>query len=190
VGHGKIAVQILEHRRLSRIDAGAGDELVVGRLARFRQQVGSDNVEDIVEMVRDAEPFGNLDRMGVRPVGENVLAPRQGFNGAAEIRIGIDPGMVDIVDIFKKVVGIDVVLDHQAAQGRAVLPVVGFLDRAGIVVGDIQDPRHIFADLAVNLRKQVRVPRIKRVVEVEHPGLDILERVETWLRGHGDPFMM
>ena len=47
---------------------------------------------------------------------------------AASARVGLDRRMVDVVDIFEEIVRRDAVLLHQAAQRRAVAPVVVLLD--------------------------------------------------------------
>jgi hypothetical protein len=73
------------------------------------------------------------------------------------------------------------VLLHQAAQRRAIAPVVIFLQAKRLVMADMEKIDNVIADSRVDLLPQIEVMRIKRIVEVEHPGLD---RAEV---AHGAP---
>jgi hypothetical protein len=42
-------------------------------------------------------------------------------------------------------------------------------------MADLEEIRDVVADALVHLLPQVDVMRIERVVEVEHPGVDVLE---------------
>ena len=83
--------------------------------------------------------------------------------------------MIDLVHIGEKVVGVHAVLGHHAAHGGAVALVIVLLDREGLVGRDLQEVRDEVADARIDLLPQIDVMRIERVVEIEHPGVDMGE---------------
>ena len=83
--------------------------------------------------------------------------------------------MIDLVHDFEKLVRLEPVLLHQAAHRRAVAPVIILLQPKRFVVGDFEKIDDVVADAFVDLLPEIEMMRIKRVVEVEHPGIDALE---------------
>ena len=83
--------------------------------------------------------------------------------------------MIDLMHDGKELVGVEAVLLHQPAHGRAVAPVIVLLHPQRLVVGDVQESDDVVADAGVDLLPEIEVMRIKRVVEIEHPGLDRVE---------------
>ena len=83
--------------------------------------------------------------------------------------------MVDVVHVVEKAVGLDAVLDHQAAQRRAVLVEKLLLEELGFGVVDLEQARDELAHLDVDLVEQPAGRGIERVVEIEHPGIDMAE---------------
>ncbi|MCY1234969.1 hypothetical protein D9M72_475700 [compost metagenome] len=77
--------------------------------------------------------------------------------------------------LLEKLVRVDAVVDHQTFERRAVVAVVVFLQLLRIGRVQRQKLRHIGRHVAVDLRKQVDVVRIERVVEVEDPVGDMGE---------------
>ena len=69
----------------------------------------------------------------------------------------------------------DVVLAHQTLQRRAVAMIVVFLKRTRRKPVEAEQLRHEQRDPRVDLRPDTRLVRIQRVVEVEHPGVDMGE---------------
>ncbi len=57
----------------------------------------------------------------------------------------------------------------------AVAPVVILLQPERLVMGDFEKIDDVVADALVDLLPQIEMMRIKRVVEIEHPGLDMAE---------------
>ena len=110
------------------------DEAVVGLALGLRHEIGRDDVEDVGEVRREAEPLRDLLRMLPRAVGEDVLLARQPEQRLPERRIGLHHGMIDVVDEFEELVRIDMVLQHQPAERRAVLSVETLLDALGFVL--------------------------------------------------------
>ena len=72
--HGEIAGEVLEHRRVRAGHPIGGLEQVVGFGRRLGIQPGSDDVEDIIEVVEDAELPRRLLGMAAIAVGEDGLA--------------------------------------------------------------------------------------------------------------------
>ena len=126
-------------------------------------------------MLFDAEPPQH--RIGVVPgaVGENELAAGQLGNGGAERRIGLQRRMVDLMHDFEKFIRFEPMLLHQAAHGRAVAPVIVLLQPEGLVMADFKEIDDVVADADVDLLPKIEVMRVKRVVEIEDPGVDLLE---------------
>ena len=83
--------------------------------------------------------------------------------------------MIDLVHIGEIVVGAHAVLGHHAAHGGAVAAVIVLLDHAGFFRRDLQTGADELADPRVDLLPQIDVMRIQRVVEIEHPGVDMGE---------------
>jgi hypothetical protein len=176
VRYFEVAGEVLEYRRFPRIDAVAPKEAIVDLRPRFGLEVGRGNVEHVVEVLLDLEPAHH--RLGVpaRAVGEDELAAGQACDRRAEHRIGGERRMIDLMHDGEELVGVEAVLLHQPAHGRAVAPVVVLLHPERLVVGDVQETDDAVADAGVDLLPEIEVMRIERVVEIKHPGLD---RVET-----------
>jgi hypothetical protein len=79
------------------------------------------------------------------------------------------------VHIVEEFIRLDAVLHHETAQRRAVADVEVFLDRVCIGVADREQPGDKVPDPIVDLANQVRVRGLKRIVEVEHPRIDVGE---------------
>src|SRR5258708_27086222 len=101
--------------------------------------------------------------------------------------------MIDLVDEIEKIVGIHPVLAHPSPHGGAVAPVEILLLAEGIVIGGVEEFGDVVADALVDLLPEVEVVRIERVIEIEHPGIDVSKGprrgVGRWVgrrcRGHG-----
>src|SRR3954469_4557571 len=83
--------------------------------------------------------------------------------------------MIDLVDVGQIIVRVDAMLGHHAAHAGAVAAVVVLLDPAGFFRGDFQERADELADPRVDLLPQIDVVRVQRVVEIEHPGVDMRE---------------
>ena len=83
--------------------------------------------------------------------------------------------MIDPVHIGQIIVGVHAVLGHHAAHAGAVAAVIVLLDHAGFFRRDLEKRADEFADPGVDLLPQIDVVRIQRVVEIEHPGVDMAE---------------
>src|SRR5215813_3906505 len=93
--------------------------------------------------------------------------------------------MIDLVHEIEEVVGIHSVLGHQAAHRGAVARVVIFLHPERFLVGDLEESRNVVADALVHLLPEIEVMGIERVVEIEHPGLDVVEGTRGGTGAHG-----
>src|ERR1700680_2991746 len=81
--------------------------------------------------------------------------------------------MIDLMQVFEKVVGGHAVLGHHAAQRRAVTAVEVLLLAEGVVGADVKKFGDKAANRRIDLLPQIEVMGIKGVVEIEHPGLDM-----------------
>ena len=83
--------------------------------------------------------------------------------------------MIDLMHEIEEVVGLHAVLGHQPAHRGAVALVIVLLQPECFLVGDLEEVRDVVADALVHLLPEIDVVRIERVVEIEHPGLDVAE---------------
>ena len=83
--------------------------------------------------------------------------------------------MVDLVHEVEEVVGLHPMHGHQAAHRSSVALVIVLLQVEGLLMRDLEEARDVVADALVHLLPEVEVVRIERVVEIEHPGLDVTE---------------
>ena len=108
-----------------------------------------------------------LVRMSLRPGSSPIAAPSSGFGVNGEWSISMHH--------FKKLVRNEPVFLHQAAHRRTVAPVVILLQPECLVMADVQEIDDEVANARVDLVPQFEMMRIKRVVEIEHPGFDPAE---------------
>src|SRR3974390_1330849 len=66
-------------------------------------------------------------------------------------------------------------LGHQPAHGGAIALVILLLDAERLVLRHLEERGDIAADPLIDLLPEIEVMRIERVVEIEHPGLDLLK---------------
>ena len=175
VRHHEVAGEILEHRRFRGIDAVDAQELVVGLRRRLRLQFGGDDVEHRLEMLGDAEPLQHRAGMVGRAVGQDQLAAGKFCDRRAHRGVGLQRRMIDLVHVGQIIVGVHAVLGHHAAHAGAVAAVIVLLDHAGFFRGDLEKRADEFADPRIDLLPQIDVMRVQRVVEIEHPGVDVAE---------------
>ena len=81
--------------------------------------------------------------------------------------------MIDLMHVSEIVVGGNAVLGHHAAHASAVAAIIILLDSPRLVRGHFQIIADKLADASIDLLPQIDVMRIQRVVEVEHPGVDM-----------------
>ena len=160
---------------LLRIDVVAGEEALVDLRLRLRFELGRSDVEHVVEVMFDFEPAQHRVGMRARAVGQDELAAGELRDRRAERGVGRQRRVIDLMHDLQKLIRLQAVLLHQAAHGRAVAPVIILLQPERLVVGDLQKIDDVVADAHVDLLPQIEVMRIERVVEIEHPGLDVGE---------------
>ena len=152
----------------------AGEELLVGLRGRFRLELGGDDVEHVLEMLVDFEPLEDGLCVLDRAVRQDQLAAGQPSIAAPSAGLG-SSGEWSMSWTNRIIVGADAVLGHHAAHGCAVALVVLLLDAMGASSGILEILRDVVTDPGVDLLPQVDLARIQRVVEVEHPGVDMAE---------------
>jgi hypothetical protein len=109
------------------------------------------------------------------PVGKDQLATRQPLDGGGQLGGLGHAGEVDVVHVVEERLGVHAMHLHQAGQSGAELAVVGLLQVPRVVVGHAEIAGDEFAHAPVDLREQVALGGIERVVEVEDPHLRALE---------------
>ena len=72
-------------------------------------------------------------------------------------------------------VGVDVVLVHQPVQRGAEVAVIVLLQGAGRGEVQARHVHHVMGDQRIDLRKQIALTRVERVVEIKHPVGDMVE---------------
>ena len=96
------------------------DELAVGLHLGLGDEVGMHDVEDIAEVMGDADAGQDLLGMGHGPVGEDQLASGQRMQGVVQGLVGRHRRMIDVMHIVEEIIRSDAMLGHQAAQRGAV----------------------------------------------------------------------
>src|SRR6202012_4051276 len=91
--------------------------------------------------------------------------------------------MIDLMHIGEIVVGAHAMLGHHAAHRGAVAPIVVLLNPARFFRGYFQPGADELADPLVDLLPQIDVMRVKRVVEIEHPGVDMVKGARGFCHG-------
>ena len=79
------------------------------------------------------------------------------------------------MDEAEKIMGIDIVMVHQATERGAVVAEILLLDAPGLPGIDIEQPGNKSTDTLIDLIEQVETRRIDSFVEIEDPGLDMVE---------------
>src|SRR5882724_972097 len=171
----QVARQILEHRRFQRIDSMRPQEFLISLRRGLGLQFGGDDVEHRLEMYIDAKPLQHLVGVIGRADGQNQLASGKPCDRRTHRRIRLQRRMIDLVHIGEIVVGTHAVFGHHAAHAGAVAAIVVLLNPARLIGWYFEISTDELADPLVDLLPQVDVMRIKRVVEVEHPGIDVGE---------------
>ena len=108
-----------------------------------------------------------LVRMSLRPGSFSIAAPSSGLGTSGEWSIWCTNSRI--------VVRVHAVLGHQPAHRGAVALVIVLLHPERLVLADLEEVRDEGADAVVDLLPEIEVMRIERVVEIEHPGLDMGE---------------
>src|SRR5207248_2020492 len=80
VRHGEVAREVLEHRGLPGVDAVHRQKSIVGLRRRLGLELGRDDVEYIIEMVRQTKPPQHSGNVAACAVGEDEFAAGKLFN--------------------------------------------------------------------------------------------------------------
>ena len=70
---------------------------------------------------------------------------------------------------------IDIVVHHEPREGRAIVEPIGFAQMIGLRRANPRDTHHEIRHFTINLIEQAHVGRIKRIVEVKDPSVDMLK---------------
>src|SRR3977135_1471555 len=122
-----------------------------------------------------AESLQDLVGMVGRAVGQDQLASGEFCDGSAHRGVRLQRRMIDFVYVSEIVVGTHAMLGHHATHRGAIAAVVVLLDPARFLRGYFEPGADELTDPCVDLMPQIDVMRIERVVEVEHPGIDVGE---------------
>ena len=123
----------------------------------------------------DLQTLRDVLGVAARAVGEDVALAGQGRERGDKVRRAIQWSKIDVVHIVEEGLRRQVVHLHQAAERGAMFGVVALLDdlrldgRNAEQIGD--ERRHALIDLG----EQIAGGGIERVVEIEHPRIDMRE---------------
>src|SRR5262245_13957224 len=106
-------------------------------------------------------------------VGENEFATGKGLKRLSKQRMRWYARIVDGMDGLQEMIGVDAVMEHQAMQRRTMIAVVCLLQRTSLVIGQARHIDHVIRDEEVDLREEIALARIERVVEIEDPVPDM-----------------
>ena len=164
-------------RRLAREPAVTGFILVTLALGIGANVTAFSIVDRVLlrgpQHVREPERLIRLyARVEQEPLGMQTL-PWLPFTAFTTLRDHMQT--IDGMGAFQKLVRADAVMDHQALKRRAVVVIIAILQCPGLVGIELQKLRHIGRHVTVDLRKQIDVMRIERVVEIEDPFAHMVE---------------
>ena len=128
-----------------------GQKSIIGLACRFGLQISSQNVKNIVKMIKNAKGRRSALCVGDVTIGENEFPPWQSADGGAQLRVGLDPGIIDIMDLFEELIGVDTVQVDQPVHRCSIVAIIGLLDRARLIVRKLQKIGHIGGHLFVDL---------------------------------------
>src|SRR5208283_3660414 len=173
MGNNEISRKILEHNSLGRIDHVPFKESFIGRSLGLRHEIGGGNVKNIFEHRLEAKRIGGPQGVLARAICQNKLATRQGGDRGCESKIRKKRGAVDVMRKIEKIMRAYVMFLHQTTQSRAVALIIIFLQGARGHAVQPEKMRQEQRDPLVDLRPQIAIGRIKRIVEIEDPGVDM-----------------
>lgn len=170
----KVSWCIFEHGGTDRIEAHRLTDQVIGLAVRFRDPVGLAYAPDGIETVQPPR-FQNAQRIWGVGICVDDFQTGQGLDRGCQLRVGPQRAQVDVVNSVQKVIRIYVMFMHQTGQGGAVFVPVLVPQAAGAVVIQIKMMHHILAHPVGHLIEQPYFGRVKRIVEIEDPDIDIRE---------------
>ena len=109
----------------------AGEKAVVDLRQGFGSRSAAAMSNTSSKCWSDFEPLHDRFGMLARAVGEDELAAGEAPDRSAERGIGHERRVVDVVNEFEEIIGLQAVLGHQTAQGGAVAPVIILLHAVG-----------------------------------------------------------
>ena len=130
------------------------------------------DVVDRLKRITKTECREHTARIGQISIGEDQLAPRQPRDTANHPGVMDDVGHINVVDKIEKLVRINIMMFHQAAQRGAVVVKEILLHTPRLDRIDSEQSRDIVTHALINLGKQIDARVIKGIVEIENPGAD------------------
>ena len=109
------------------------------------------------------------------PLVKMNLRPGQACERRRQSRGGEHGAKIDVVHVIEKVLRRHAMQAHQPGQRGAVLVVIGLAQALRLFERNAETIGDELAHALVDLGEQIAVGRIERVVEIEHPRLDMGE---------------
>jgi hypothetical protein len=175
VRNGKISRQILEHCGGCSLDLQRLEKAIIGLRRRLWFELRCDDIEHVLEVPLHPEPSEHRFGVAARAVGQDDLATWKLLYRVIQGRIRLERGLIDLMHEIEKIIRPHAMLGHHPAHGSAVALVIVLLQPERFFMGDFQEIRDVVADAFVHLLPEIDVVRVKRVVEIEDPGLNVLE---------------
>lgn len=175
VRHGKIARIVLEHRGALGGKPGLGENFCesgfmgLWLIARILDTV------DRIEQARQATRAQHVLRVGGGSVGVDDLAPGKSGDALGEVMIGCQRREGNIVHLGEVGFRVDVVMMHQTGERGAVFGPVAAAQPVRLNPRDTECLHDEIGHLHFDLVEEAHMRRVKRIVEVEDPGIDMRE---------------
>ena len=126
--------------------------------------ITGDYVKNSFKMLTYSKAFHDPQGVSYVCIGKDDFPSWKFFQGLVQDWVGLQHLNVNIVNVVKKCLGIDVVAVHQAAQGRAIVPEVFFLYFEGFTRFHIKEVGNKRFHSHINLSEQFGRGAIKRII--------------------------
>ena len=172
---GQIAGIILEHRGTGGGQAVDGKDRLKGSAFRFGAEIGVFNAVNRIKNAGQATGLQYFFSIGGVGVGIDDAPARQRLDPGGQQRIGRQDRKINVMHIRQIIVRLDLMFVHQPGQRGAVLRPVVRAQMIGMVARHRQPLHDPFGHSDLDLVKKSHRGRVKRVVQIKDPGLDMVE---------------
>jgi hypothetical protein len=142
--------------------------LTIGLGVGLGNVVGKSDVEDTGEKLFYAQAAKNFQGMGAVAAGENSFVEGDGLQKLSESRVNGELFFHPyVMDIFEVIFGVDILVDHQAPEGRTILPDVFLSELTGQVFFKTHAVFHVIPDPLDNHLEDAQRFWIKGIVDIK-----------------------
>src|SRR3954452_3263196 len=112
LGGGKVADHVLDHQGIRRFDAELVEQLLIAMNLRLGSQVGCEDVVEVIDHGRDAQPVEHLPCIFSIAVGMDELAAGQAGQRFDQTVVADEAVERDVVDVAHEMMRVDIVMLH------------------------------------------------------------------------------